>query len=79
MNAGHMPAWLEWGVLIIAVGSGILFVSMMWPYIAHKEWKEKFYDNKVAWALIIVSVLAFIFIIAMGAWVDAFFPVETYK
>ena len=78
LNEG-LPRWLDWGLTLLAIASFIFFLWFMKPIILHREWKEKFFDNKVALAIIIVSVLAFLFIIAMGWWLDTFFPVETYR
>ncbi len=73
-----LPRWLDWGITLIAIGSFIFFLWFMKPIIFHKEWKEKFYDNKVALALIVVSALAFLFILLMSWWIDTYFPVERY-
>ncbi|HID00183.1 MAG TPA: hypothetical protein EYP05_02425 [Piscirickettsiaceae bacterium] len=75
----ELPRWLDWGITLIAVASFFFFLWFMKPMIMHKEWKEKFYDNKVAWTLIILSIIVFLLMFAMGAWVDTYFGVETYK
>ncbi len=75
----ELPRWLDWGITLLAIASLIFFLWFMKPIILHREWKEKFFDNKIALAIIVVSILAFLFIIAMGWWLDTFFPVETYR
>lgn len=75
----ELPRWLDWGITLIALASLLFFIWFMKPIILHSEWKEKFIDNKVALALIIISIVAFAFMALMGVWVDHFFAVETYK
>ncbi len=75
----ELPRWLDWGITLIAIASILFFLWFLKPVILHQEWKEKFIDNKVALALILLSLMAFGLMIALGAWVDHFFPVETYK
>lgn len=75
----ELPRWLDWGITLIVVAFFFFFLWFMKPIILHSEWKEKFYDNKVAWTLIILSIIAFLLMFALGVWVDTFFGVETYK
>ena len=75
----ELPRWLDWGITLLAIASVIFFLWFMKPIILHSEWKEKFIDNKVALALIIIYVIAFVLMLLMGWWVDAFFPVEEYR
>ena len=75
----ELPRWLDWGITLLAVASVIFFLWFMKPIILHSEWKEKFVDNKVALALIIISIIAFVLMLLMGWWVDTFFPVEGYR
>ncbi|MDG6773011.1 hypothetical protein QCB45_01605 [Thiomicrorhabdus sp. ZW0627] len=61
------------GLQLIALG---VFLYFIWPLVKSERWKEKFVENKQALSIIIVFVFILIFVFGLGAFFDAFFPVE---
>ena len=61
---------------LIQVAVLVLFILLIWPHIKNEDWKEKFIENKHAKSLLIVFVLIILMAIGLGAFFEAFFPVE---
>jgi len=74
-----LPESLQYLLIALQFVALGVFIYFIWPYVKNEEWKKKFIDNKTARSIIIVFILIFIFVYGLGAFFDAFFPVEELK
>lgn len=76
MTETELPVALQYGLIGLQLLALAVFIYVIWPYVRSEAWRKKFIENKTARSLIIVFVLIFIFVYGMGAFFDAFFPIE---
>lgn len=76
MTETDMPNNIQYLLIAIQLIGAGLFIYLIWPYVRKEKWREKFIENKTARSIIIVFVLIFLFSYGLGAFFDAFFPVE---
>lgn len=62
--------------IVLQILALVLFIFLIWPHLKNEAWKEKFIQNKQAFSLLIVFILILAFVYGIGAFFDAFFPVE---
>ncbi|HHT00172.1 MAG TPA: hypothetical protein ENK73_04875 [Thiomicrospira sp.] len=79
MTETEIPTWLQFTLIALQLMAFAVFVYFVWPLVKKEKWKTKFYDNKTARSIIIVFILIFIFVWGLGAFFDAFFPVEVLR
>ncbi|VAW49579.1 hypothetical protein MNBD_GAMMA03-344 [hydrothermal vent metagenome] len=72
----ELPTGIQYLLIAIQIVAVVLFLYLVGPYIRKEKWREKFIENKSARSILIVFVIIFIFTYGMGAFFDAFFPVE---
>lgn len=79
MTETELPAHIQYLLIALQVVAVIVFIYFVWPLVKKERWKEKFIDNKTARSTLIVFVLIFLFAWGLGAFFDAFFPVEELR
>jgi len=79
MTESELPTSLQYLLIALQLIALGVFVYFVWPLIKSEKWKAKFYDNKTARSIIIVFILIFVFVWGLGAFFDAFFPVEVLR
>ncbi len=79
MNEKDLPEHIQYILIALQLVALAVFIYFIWPYFKNENWKEKFFDNKTARSIIIVFILIFVFVWGLGAFFDAFFPVEELK
>ena len=72
----ELPTGIQYLLIGVQVMATIGFLYLIWPYVRKERWREKFIENKSARSILIVFVIIFLFSYGMGAFFDAFFPVE---
>ena len=76
MTETELPASIEYLLIALQLIALVVFIYFVWPLMKSEDWKAKFIDNKTARSIIIVFILIFVFVWGLGAFFDAFFPVE---
>ena len=76
MTENELPTSIQYLLIALQLTALAVFIYFVWPLIKSEDWKAKFIDNKTARSIIIVFILIFIFVWGLGAFFDAFFPVE---
>jgi len=76
MTENELPAWLQYVLIALQFVAVAIFVYIIWPHLKAESWKKKFIDNKQAFSIIVVLLMVFAFLYGLGAFFDAFFPVE---
>jgi len=76
MTENELPTSIQYLLIALQLIALAVFIYFVWPLIKSEDWKAKFIDNKTARSIIIVFILIFIFVWGLGAFFDAFFPVE---
>ncbi|WEJ61582.1 hypothetical protein [Thiomicrorhabdus lithotrophica] len=76
MTETELPASIQYLLIALQVIALVVFIYFVWPLVKSEDWKAKFIDNKTARSIIIVFILIFVFVWGLGAFFDAFFPVE---
>lgn len=79
MTETDLPISIQLLLIAVQLFALAVFLYLVWPYVKRERWKEKFIDNKTARSIIIVFILIMIFAWGLGAFFDAFFPVEELK
>jgi len=79
MSESELPASLQYLLIGLQLVALAVFLYFVWPYVKKEKWKEKFIENRTARSIIIVFLLIFIFAWGLGAFFDAFFPVEELR
>lgn len=76
MTETELPSSIQYLLITLQLIALGVFIYFVWPLIKSEDWKAKFIDNKTARSIIIVFILIFVFVWGLGAFFDAFFPVE---
>jgi len=76
MTETEIPTSIQYFLIALQLIALGVFIYFVWPLIKSEDWKAKFIDNKTARSIIIVFILIFVFVWGLGAFFDAFFPVE---
>ncbi len=76
MTETELPESIQYLLISIQIFATIGFIYLVWPYVRKERWHKKFIENKTARSIIIVFVIIFLFSYGMGAFFDAFFPIE---
>ncbi len=76
MTEQELPAWLQYLFIALQLFALVVFLYIIWPHLKGEQWKKKFIDNKQAFSIIVVLLMVFGFLYGLGAFFDAFFPVE---
>ena len=79
MSESELPASIQYILIGLQLVALAVFLYFVWPYVKNEKWKEKFIENKTARSIIIVFLLIFFFAWGLGAFFDAFFPVEEMR
>jgi len=62
--------------LVLKIFALFLFIALIWPHLKQENWREKFYENKQAFSLVIVFVMILLLVLGITFTFDTFFPVE---
>lgn len=76
MNEQELPTNIQYLLIALQLVALAVFLYFIWPYVKAEPWKKKFIENKQAFSIIIVMLMIFGFLYGLGAFFDAFFPVE---
>ena len=76
MTENELPVTIQYLLIALQLIALAVFIYFVWPLVKSEDWKAKFIDNKTARSIIIVFILIFVFVWGLGAFFDAFFPVE---
>ena len=76
MTETELPTSIQYLLIALQLIALAVFIYFVWPLVKSEDWKAKFIDNKTARSIIIVFILIFVFVWGLGAFFDAFFPVE---
>lgn len=72
----ELPHYVQYFLITLQLIALGLFLYFIWPQIKSEEWRKKFIENKVALSIMIVFVLILLFVLGLGAFFDAFYPIE---
>ncbi|WP_373017056.1 hypothetical protein [Thiomicrorhabdus sp.] len=75
-SESELPSSIQYLIIGLQLIALAVFLYFVWPLVKSERWKEKFVDNKQALSIIIVFIFILIFVVGLGAFFDAFFPVE---
>ncbi len=79
MIENELPASIQYLLIALQFVALGVFIYFIWPYVKNEQWKEKFIENKTARSILIVFTLILIFAWGLGAFFDAFFPIERLR
>ena len=79
MTENELPLTLQYLIIALQIVALGIFIYFTWPYIKKERWKEKFIQNRTARSILIVFLLILLFTWGLGAFFDAFFPVQELK
>ena len=79
MTETELPSHITYLIIGLQILAVIVFIYFVWPLVKKERWKEKFIENKTARSILIVFILIFFFVWGLGAFFDAFFPVEELR
>lgn len=79
MIENELPNSIQYLLIALQILAFAVFIYFIWPNIKAENWKEKFIENKTARSILIVFILILVFAWGLGAFFDAFFPVEPLR
>lgn len=79
MSESELPTSIQFLLIALQLVALGVFVYFVWPLVKNEDWKAKFIDNRTARSILIVFILILGFVWGLGAFFDAFFPVEELK
>jgi len=77
--AEELPAHIQALIIAAQLLAFVVFLYFVIPLVKKEKWKEKFIENKTARSTLIVFALIMLFAWGLGAFFDAFFPVEELR
>ena len=79
MAENELPTSLQYLLIALQIVVFLIFLYLIWPNIKSENWKVKFIENKTARSILIVFIMILLFTWGLGAFFDAFFPVEALR